>query len=227
LGKPRRGPAWGKLAVIVLVVALLAAAWRFTPLREFASAEHILGWTRAVRGRWWAPIVLVASYIPASFVLLPRPLLTLVVILTFGAVLGVAYATTGALLAACAAYVAGRYVPRRTLERLAGDALKPLGAALRENGAIAIFAANMVPVPPSVVQNMIAGAVRIPLWKFLAGTLASLLPGILAWLLFGGQLSNALEDASKVRYGLIAAGVLVFAGLTFAGRRWIAKRMPS
>lgn len=213
--------------MIVLVCAALAAVWRFTPLREYASAERILGWTRSVRGRWWAPIVLVASYIPASFILLPRPVLTLVVILTFGAVLGVTYATTGAMLAACAAYVAGRYVPRSSLERLAGDALEPLGKALRENGAIAIFAANMVPVPPSVVQNMIAGAVRIPLWKFIAGTLASLVPGILAWLLFGGQLSNALEDTSKVRYGLIAAAVVVFGALTFAGRRYIAKRMPS
>jgi uncharacterized membrane protein YdjX (TVP38/TMEM64 family) len=180
-----------------------------------------------VRGKWWAPILLVLSYIPASFVLLPRPILTLVVILTFGAVLGVTYATTGALLAACAAYAAGCYVPRAALERLAGDALEPLGAALREHGAIAIFAANMVPVPPSVVQNMIAGAVRIPLWKFLAGTLASLVPGILAWLLFGGQLSNALEDTANVRYGLIAASVIVFAVLTFSGRRYIAKRMPS
>lgn len=227
MARERRGPAWGKLAAIVVVVAALAAVWRFTPLREFANAEHILGWTRAVRGRWWAPIVLVASYIPASFILLPRPVLTLVVILTFGAVLGVAYATTGAMLAACAAYVAGRYVPRATLERLAGDALEPLGKALRENGVIAIFAANMVPVPPSVVQNMIAGAVRIPLWKFVAGTLASLVPGILAWLLFGGQLSNALEDTAQVRYGLIAAGIVVFAVLTYAGRRYIAKRMPS
>ena len=226
MNRKRRRPAWGKLALIVLVCAGLAAVWRFTPLREFASARNILGWTRAVRGQWWAPIVLVGSYIPASFVLLPRPVLTLVVILTFGAVLGVTYATTGALIAACAAYVAGRYVPRATLERLAGDALEPLGAALRENGAIAIFAANMVPVPPSVVQNMIAGAVRIPLWKFVAGTLASLMPGILAWLLFGGQLSNALEGTS-MRYGLIIAGVVVFAVLTFAGRRYIAKRMPS
>jgi len=82
-------------------------------------------------------------------------------------------------------------------------------------------------VPPSVVQNMIAGAVRIPLWKFVAGTLASLVPGILAWLLFGGQISTALEDTTQVRYGLIAAGIVVFAVLTYAGRRYIAKRMPS
>jgi uncharacterized membrane protein YdjX (TVP38/TMEM64 family) len=227
VAKRRRGPAWGKLAAICLVVAALAALWRFTPLREYATAERILGWTRAIRDTWWAPLAMIAAYVPAAFLLLPRPVLTLVMVLTFGPLLGVAYASAGALLAGAATYAAGRFVPRSALERLAGDALEPTGKALRENGIIAVFAANMVPVPPFAVQNMIAGAVRIPLWKFLLGTLLSLVPGMIAWGLFGGELSAALEDSSKVRYWLIALAAIVFAGLTFAGRRWIAKRMPS
>ena len=210
-----------------MVVAALAAVWRFTPLREYATAERILGWTRAVRDTWWAPIAMIAAYVPAAFVLLPRPILTLVMVLTFGPLYGVAYATAGALLAGSATYAAGRVVPRSALDRLAGDALEPTGKALRENGVIAVFAANMVPVPPFAVQNMIAGAVRIPLWKFLLGTLLSLVPGMIAWGLFGGELSTALEDSSKVRYSVIAVAAIVFIALTFAGRRWIAKRMPS
>ena len=227
MARTRRRPAWGKLAAICVVVAALAAMWRFTPLREYVTAERILGWTRTVRDIWWAPIVLIAAYVPAAFVLMPRPLLTLVVVLTFGPLFGVAYATAGALLAASATYLAGRRVPRSALKRLAGDALEPTGKALRENGVIAVFAANMVPVPPFAVQNMIAGAVRIPAWKFLLGTLLSLIPGMIAWGLFGGELSTALEDSSKVRYGAIGAALVVFALLTFLGRRWIAKRMPS
>lgn len=210
-----------------MAVAALAAVWRFTPLREFATAERILGWTRAVRDTWWAPIALIAAYIPAAFVLLPRPVLTLVMVLTFGPLLGIAYATGGALLAACATYAAGRFVPHATLGHLAGDALESTGSRLRENGVVAVFAANMVPVPPFAVQNMIAGAVRIPLWKFLLGTLLSLVPGIVGWGLFGGELSAALEDTSKVRYWMIGAALIVFAGLTYAARRWIGKRMPS
>lgn len=227
MAKRRRGPAWGKLAAIALALAALAALWRFTPLREYVTAERILGWTRAVRDTWWAPLALIAAYVPAAFLLLPRPVLTLVMVLTFGPLLGIGYATAGALLAAFATYTAGRLVPRPALERLAGDALEPTGKALRENGVVAVFAANMVPVPPFAVQNMIAGAVRIPLWKFLLGTLLSLVPGIIAWGMFGGELTAALEDISKVRYGWIAAAAVVFIALTFAGRRWIAKRMPS
>ena len=227
MARTRRRPAWGKLAAICVVVAALAAMWRFTPLREYVTAERILGWTRTVRDIWWAPIVLIAAYVPAAFVLMPRPLLTLVMVLTFGPLFGVAYATAGALLAASATYLAGRLVPRSALKRLAGDALEPTGKALRENGVIAVFAANMVPVPPFAVQNMIAGAVRLPPWKFLLGTLLSLIPGMIAWGLFGGELSTALEDSSKVRYGVIGAALVVFALLTFLGKRWIAKRMPS
>jgi uncharacterized membrane protein YdjX (TVP38/TMEM64 family) len=191
------------------------------------TAERILAWTRTVRDIWWAPIVLVAAYVPAAFVLMPRPLLTLVMVLTFGPLLGVAYATAGALLAGWATYAAGRLVPRAALERLAGDALEPTAKALRENGVIAVFAANMVPVPPFAVQNMIAGAARIPLWKFLLGTLLSLVPGMIAWALFGGELTTALEDSSKVRYGVIAGAAVLFIALTFIGKRWIAKRMPT
>jgi len=86
--KRKRRPAWGKLGLIALAIALLAAAWRWTPLAELVTAENILAWTRAVRDTWWAPIVLIAAYTPAAFVLLPRPLLTLVSVMTFGPLLG-------------------------------------------------------------------------------------------------------------------------------------------
>jgi len=219
-----RGPAWGKLALILVGAAALAAVWRWTPLADYVTAERILGWTRAVRDTWWAPIVLVAAYTPAAFVLLPRPLLTLVIVLTFGVLLGLIYATTGVLIAALVTYYAGRFLPRKTVHRLAGDALEPAGKMLREHGVLAVFGANMVPTPPFVVQNMIAGAVRIPLWKFALGTFLSLVPGMLAWTVFGDQISAALDDTSKVSFWLIGGAVLLLVAFTFAARHFLAKR---
>jgi uncharacterized membrane protein YdjX (TVP38/TMEM64 family) len=188
------------------------------------TAERILGWTRTVRDTWWAPIVLVAAYTPAAFVLLPRPLVTLVSVLTFGVLLGLVYATTGVLIAALVTYCAGRYLPRRTVKRLAGDALEPAGKLLREHGVLAVFGSNMLPTPPFVVQNMIAGAVRIPLWKFTLGTFLALLPGMLAWTVFGDQIGTALEDSSKVSYGLIGGALVLLIAFTFLARRFLAKR---
>ena len=222
--KRTRRPAWGKLGLIALAIALLAAAWRWTPLAEIVTAENILAWTRAVRDTWWAPIVLIAAYTPAAFVLLPRPLLTLVSVMTFGPLLGLTYSTTGVLLAALVTYYAGRYLPRKTLGRLAGDALEPAGKLLREHGVIAVFASNMLPTPPFVVQNMIAGAVRIPLWKFMLGTFIALVPGMLAWTVFGDQISAALDDSSKVSYWLIGAALLLLAAFVYLTRWWLKKK---
>ena len=220
-----RRPAWGKLGLIALVIAAAAAAWRWTPLAEIVTVENILDFTRAVRERWWAPLVLIAAYTPAAFVLLPRPLLTLVSVMTFGVLLGLVYSTTGVLLAALATYFAGRYVPRPTLKRLAGDALEPAGELLREHGVTAVFGANMLPTPPFVVQNMIAGAVRIPLWKFMLGTFLALIPGMLAWTVFGGQIRAALEDSAGVSYWLIGGTAVLLVAFTLVARRALAKRM--
>jgi len=221
----RRGPAWGKLIAIALLFAALAAAWRWTPLAEIVTVENILRWTRAVRDTWWAPIAMVAVYTPASLILLPRPLLTLVSVLSFGVLFGLAWATLGVLLAALATYGLGRLMKRDSVRRIAGDNFEKIGKMLREHGTVAVFGANMLPTPPFSVQNIIAGAARIPLWKFVLGTFLALLPGMVAWSVFGDQLAAAMEESGKVNYWLIGAAAVLLVGFTFAARRWLAGRL--
>ena len=223
----KRRPAWGKLALILLGAAALAALWRWTPLAEIVTAERIVGWTRTVRETWWAPIVLIFAYTPAAFVLLPRPLITLVSVMTFGVLWGVVYATAGVLSAALVTYYAGRLLPEKTLRRLAGDALEPAGKLLREHGVVAVFGSNMLPTPPFVVQNMIAGAVKIALWKFMLGTFLALLPGMLAWTVFGDQLTSAMDGSGKVNYWLVGGALLLLVAFTFLARRYLAKRFQA
>lgn len=220
----KRRPAWGKLGLILLGAAALAAVWRWTPLAEIVTAERIVGWTRTVRETWWAPIVLILAYVPAAFVLLPRPLITLVSVMTFGVLWGLVYATSGVLSAALVTYYAGRLLPEETLRRLAGDALESVGKLLREHGIVAVFGSNMLPTPPFVVQNMIAGAVRIRLWKFFLGTFLALVPGMLAWTVFGDQITRALEDASQVSYWLIGAALVLFVAFIYLSRKYLKKK---
>ena len=178
-----------------------------------------------MRDTWWAPIALVAAYTPAAFVLLPRPLLTLVSVMTFGVLFGLLYSTTGVLLAALVTYYCGRALPKETLQRLAGDALEPAGKLLREHGVLAVFGSNMLPTPPFVVQNMIAGAVRIRLWKFMLGTFLALLPGMVAWTVFGDQIQR---DARRFLQGELgphrrrgrAAGRFYFVARHLLARRF-------
>ncbi len=221
----KRGPAWGKLIAIAVVLAALAAAWRWTPLAEIVTVENILRWTRAVRDTWWAPIVMVAAYIPGSLILFPRPVMTLVAVLSFGVLFGLVWATLGVLLAAVVTYGLGRLMKRDQVRRIAGEDFEKAGKLLREHGIVAVFGANMLPTPPFAVQNIIAGAARIALWKFMAGTSLALIPGILAWTVFGDQLANAMEDSGKVNFWLIGAAVVLLVVFTFVARRWLAKRL--
>ena len=220
----KRRPAWGKIAAIALAIAALAAAWRWTPLGEIATAENIITWTRTVRDTWWAPFALVGAYVGGAFVLFPRPVLTLVSVMTFGVKLGLVYATAGILVAALVSYYAGRVLKRETVRRIAGDALEAAAKPVKAHGVLATFAANMMPTPPFVVQNMIAGAMRLKLWEFMLGTLLALIPGILAWTVFGDQIMNALDDAGNVNYWLVGAALLLLLGFIFATRHWLKKK---
>jgi uncharacterized membrane protein YdjX (TVP38/TMEM64 family) len=218
-----RRPSWGKLGLIAAVVIALTALWRYTPLAEFASRQRILEWARIARATRWAPFALAAAYIPAAFIMFPRPLLSLLAIVAFGIWVGGATVAAGVLAAALATYFAGRLLPSDTVRRLAGDKFDRLSALLREHAILAVFAANMLPAPPFAVQGMMAGAIRLKLWKYTAGTVLSLTPGLIAVLVFGHQINMALEQGSKVSYAALAAAVLGVALVIFLAARWLAR----
>jgi phospholipase D1/2 len=222
--RARRGPAWGRLAAIVLVCAALAAAWRYTPLSEFVTAERTIAWARAVRGTPWAPVVVVLIYTPAAFVMFPRPLLTLLTVIAFGPWLGFAYGMAGILLSALATYYTGRIMRPKTVERLAGAKFDNVRKVLREHGLAAMTAIRIVPGPPFALEGIIAGAMRIRLWHYMAGTFIGMTPGVLATSVFGDQLTRALEDPSTINWWLVAAVLIAFAVLTWLVRRWFASR---
>ncbi len=222
--KKRRGPAWTKLALIAIGVLALAAVWRLTPLAGIVTPRHVAAWARAVGGSRWTPIVLVLAYTPGAFLMFPRPVLTLVAILALGARIGLACSMAGVMLAALATYSAGRFLDRQAIRHLVGDTLDKASDVLRGHGVVAIFAANMLPVPPFGVQGIMAGAIRIKLWEYSLGTLLSLLPGALMITAFGQEIRTALDDPSKVNYWLPAIAAVAFAIFAFLGRRWAAKR---
>lgn len=218
----RRRPDWRKLALLILAAAALAAAWRYTPLKDFLAPESITRWARAVREVWWAPIALVLAYTPASVLMLPRPVLTLFAVIAFGVWLGLACAAAGIMAAALATYYAGRVMPEQKMRRLAGAALDPAVKVLRKHAVIAMFVLNQVPVPPFAVQGVIAGGIRVNVWHYALGSLLGMAPALAVWTVFGDQLTRALEDPAKMSWWLIALAVVVLALLTYFVRRWFA-----
>jgi uncharacterized membrane protein YdjX (TVP38/TMEM64 family) len=220
----RAKPLWKKAAWAVLALLGLALVWRYTPLADLLTAEQVSGWARAMSAYWWAPVILVAVYTPASLIMFPRPLLTLSAVVAFGAWVGFFYAVAGILLSATVHYVAGRMLDRDTVRRLAGEKLNRMTHALRERGLLAITALRLVPVAPFAVEGFVAGAVRIKLWHFLVGTLIGMLPGTLAATVFADQLQTALSGDHQINWRLVAGVAVLFVLAIWAVRRWFNRQ---
>ncbi len=219
--QPKSGPAWGKIAILAVIVAGLTALWQFTPASELMDAKRIVAWAQEFGGHWWAPILTILAYTPACIVMFPRAPITLFAVVAFGPWLGFAYAMIGLEFASWTTYAAGQFLDRDTVRRMAGRKLNDIIQVLRRRGLIAITALRLVPLAPFSVEGVVAGAVGVKLWHYMLGSAIGMLPGTLVATVFGEQLKAALDDTGSINYWLIG-GALLFVGIaTWWVRRWL------
>jgi hypothetical protein len=94
------------VGIAILVAVGLGLVWRYTPLAHIVTPESAIAFAQSLSGYWWAPLVLILSYTPATLVMFPRWLITLAAVAIFGPWPAFAYAEAGVLVAALASYVA-------------------------------------------------------------------------------------------------------------------------
>ena len=135
----------------------------------------------------------------------------------------VALALMGCVFSAWISYLVGSHLGKNTIRKLAGRRLKRLNKYLASQGLLTVILIRNLPIAPYTIVNIVAGASRINLRDFLAGTAIGMLPGILAITVFADQLLEAFKDPSWGKV-LITAGILVIFGIVLW---WIQKRIKS
>ncbi len=216
-------PAWGKLAAILGTLVALMALWRFTPLREVATAEAAIAWAKAFGEQPWAPFALIAAYTPACLVLFPRPLITLAAVIAFGPWLGFAYSLTGICASAAVTWYMGGRMRRDTVRRLAGPKLDRMIEVLKKHGLLAMTLLRLVPIAPFAVESIVAGAIRMKLRHVVLGTAIGLLPGTLTTTLFGDAIESAVTGSGRVNWWLVGGAIALLAGGAWAVKRWFTR----
>jgi len=211
------------LGGIIAAAVGLALLWTHTPLADWVTRENAVQLAEWFSDHWWAPVLVMAAYTPASFIMFPRWIITMTAVLAFGPWHGFVYGFVGILIAGVVTFLPGRLVERDTIRRIAGRKLKPVTQFMERKGLIAVTLVRLVPIAPFPVVNMVMGAMRVKLWHFILGTFLGMLPGMLAATVLSDQLAAALEDPTRVNFWVIAAAVLVLVALAYFGQRYMRR----
>jgi phospholipase D1/2 len=202
--------AFGGLLVLGLVLM-----WRYTPLSEWTEPGVLRAAALAMSDSVWAPLIVIAVYVGAGFVLFPLTILIAVTAGTFGPWLGFLYAGVGAIASSLTTYCLGATLGKQTLRNIIGPRLNRVTRRIAKKGVVAVAMVRLVPIAPFTVVNLVAGASGIRFVDFLLGTVLGLLPGLIVLSSLGNQIFYVLQNPNWSDITLFVALVLGWIGLSF------------
>jgi len=207
------------IAAGVLLLLLLAAAWRWTPLREWLDVDTLVAFSSYVKDGAYTPLWVAGVYLAAGMVMFPVTVLNLATLIVFGALMGPVYALGGATLSAASTYWIGRRLGRDRVRRFAGKRLSRINRSLARGGVLAMSLVRLLPVAPFTVVNLVAGASQIGFVDYLLGTVIGLAPGICVTTLVVNRAAAVFKEPSGFTIALLAALVVVVVGAIVLIRR--------
>lgn len=157
----------------------------------------------------WAPIAYVGFYVAGTVFFLPGSLFSLAGGVIFGPVWGVLLNLLGATIGASLAFLVARYLAGDWVARKAAGRLKRLIEGVEAESWRFIAFVRLVPLFPFNLTNYALGLTRIGFLPYVITSLICMAPGATAYTWLGHAGREALAgDASAVRYGLLALGLL-------------------
>ncbi len=216
-----RMPRVMKLAGVLLILLALAAAWRWSPLAEWATRENLAAWGGKIKEQPLSFLIVLGGYIAGGFLMVPVTLLVGVTAMVFDPVMGALYALSGCLVSALTTFWAGAGLGKQMVRKVAGKKLNHISRQMAKKGVLTVALIRNIPVAPFSIVNLIAGASHIRLKDYLLGTALGMTPGILAITIFADRLLHTIQHPGWVN-GLIAAALAV---VMIAGNVWVTKRL--
>lgn len=209
---------------ILLALLAVAAAWRWTPLKDWLDVNVLADYVAAFRNYPAAPLLVVGAYLVGSLVMIPVTLMVVVTGLAFGPFLGFFYALAGTLVSSVALYAVGSMLGRHTVRRLAGSRLNRLSRRLGQRGITTMIVVRVLPLAPFTVVNIVAGASHIRFRDYLLGTVVGMVPGMAAIVFFVDRVGATVQKPS-LQTSLILAAVVAVIGLgAYWLRKWVTQR---
>lgn len=203
------------------VMVLLAAAWRWGPLKDMIDMDAFAGLVGSLRIWPDGVLLLLGAFVVGGLLAVPVTLLIGVTAAVLGPILGFAVSLGGSLASALTTFALGRWLGRGLVRRLGGSALGRVSRRLAANGLLAVIFMRVVPLAPFSVVNLAAGASRIGTGPFVLGTILGMSPGIFLAVLFIDRLAAAIMSPDPATF----AAVLVIGIGGWVGAAYLVRRM--
>lgn len=130
------------------------------------------------RTPWAVPAVMLV-FIALALTGFPQWFLIAGTILAFGPRDGAIYSWLATMMSASVTFALGRFMGGAWVERFGGARTRATMDFIGRHGILASGLIRVIPSAPFIVVNAAAGAARVPLWKYLAGTSVGIVPKIL------------------------------------------------
>lgn len=168
------------LLAFVILMFLYGQQWLH--LNEKGALTEVLA--RAAASPW-AILGVISVYSLLALTGFPQILLFTATVIVFGSQTGAVYAWIATMASATLTFGIGHFLGGRWMRRIGGGRMQRTINFLSHRGIVACALIRVIPSAPFIVVNATAGAARIPLWKFWAGTGIGIVPKILLVALLG------------------------------------------
>lgn len=212
------------LAVLILVLMALAAAWHWTPLARALQPGRLLDDLQQLQDLPFAPAAVLAAYVVAGLCVVPITLLVIVTAMAFDPLPAIAYGVVGSLLSAALTFLIGAWLGRDAVRRLAGERINRISRRIASGGFLAVAMLRLFPLAPFTVVNVVAGASQLKLRDFLLGTLLAEGPGIVLIVAFVRGLTGAIREPSLGAFATLSGALVLLLGLAVLLKRRFGKR---
>lgn len=221
-----------KIASAAILVAALGLTLALLPVR--ATLAGVLTWVQ--NQGYWAPAVLVATYLLTSLVFLPSFILSIGAGFLFGPVPGAVTASIGSTLGATAAFLVGRLARESVQAMIAGNArFAALDRAVGREGFKIVLLARLSPILPGNVLNFTLALTPVRCRDFALASWIGMFPLTMVYVYLGSTLADLAEiesvsiPSSNAHLLLstlgLAATVVIFVRLARTARRALAGAM--
>jgi phospholipase D1/2 len=217
-----------RFLALVLIVGTVFALLTWSPLAGYLDKDALLALferlRERLRGTWWAPVLLILSYVVLCPLGVPATPMVIAGAVVWGVLWGSVYNVVGSSLGAASTYWLGRVLGRDFVLHLFGKKLRRVERMVaRRGGFWSLMGIRFLPLPFALV-NYCGAFVGIRPGLFLSATFTGLALTVPFFTYFAHALSRAATVERSGVYLQLGVAMCLFFLVTFLPRFWQARK---